>query len=348
MEKIAIIKNLISLVNLTSEEVTALVRELIADYGLDAVDCIKQSGARDNNGQVSSAVQDLFADTSCEASETSGTEDTACGAGNGQVIVFDDNPHAVSDEQVKTTKSRRGRPKKVKAEDAGGETVTEVQAKSRRGRPKKVKAEDAGGETVTEVQAKSRRGRPKKVKAEDINSEREALAEAAKIEAALNSEKDDDGNVNQTFQRLADYPELNAQAFGSKQPFAFLYKWNGRNVLSNYVLSGMMPIGIYIPYKSIMFGKYRGFVVSLYDEKVITDAGEAFNEAERAFEPVDGEMWSIMNSLQWGVLKNNQDIVSHMFRKVGGDGLCGAYKTVSPRSKSICGIGNFRYTVDVK
>ena len=70
-----------------------------------------------------------------------------------------------------------------------------------------------------------------------------------------------------------------------------------------------------------MFGKYRGFVVSLYDEKVITDAGEAFNEAERAFEPVDGEVWSLMNSLQWGVLKNNQDIVSHMFRKVGGDGL---------------------------
>ena len=309
MEKIAIIKNLISLVNLTSEEVMALVRELVADYGLDAVDCIKQSGACDNNGQVSSAV---------------------------------------SDEQVKITKSRRGRPKKVKAEETGGGTVTEVQVKSRRGRPKKVKAEKTGGETVTEVQVKSKRGRPKKVKAEDINSERAALAEAAKIEAALNSENADDGNVTQTFQRLADCPELNAQAFGSKQPFAFLYKWNGRNVLSNYVLSGMMPIGIYIPYIHIMFGKYRGFVVSLYDEKVITDAREAFEEAERAFEPVDGENWSVMNSLQWGILKNNQDIVSHMFRKVGGDGLCGVYKTVSPRSKSICGIGKFRYTVDVK
>ena len=334
MEKIAIIKNLISLVNLTSEEVTALVRELIAEYGLDVVDCIKQSGARDNNGQVSSAVSDEQVKT------------TKSKRGRPKKVKAEGTDSETATEVQ--AKSRRGRPKKVNAEDAGGETVIEVQTKGRRGRPKKVKAEGTDSETATEVQAKRRRGRPKKVKTEDIDSERAALAEAAKIEAALNSEKDDDGNVTQTFQYLADYPELNAQAFGSKQPFAFLYKWNELNVLSNYVLSGMMPIGIYIPYKHIMFGKYRGFVVSLYDEKVITDAGEAFNEAERAFEPVDGEVWSLMNSLQWGVLKNNQDIVSHMFRKVGGDGLCGAYKTVPPRSKSICGIGKFRYTVDVK
>ena len=348
MEKVSIIKNLISLVNLTSDEVQALVRELIAGYGLNAADCAKKSEHDVDNEPVSSVASEAFATASGKTSE----------------------------QQVKTAK-KRGRPKKVKAEDTVSETVREIPDKKRgrlqkvktggpgsetvqeiptkkRGRSKKVKAEDTVSETVRETPSK-KRGRPKKVKAEviategaDSNSEQKALAEAAKIEAALKSENNKKGGVTRTFKLLSDCAELREQAFGSEQPFAFLYKWNGHNVLSNYVLSEMMPLGIYIPYKNLMFGKYRGFVVSLYDEKVITDAGEAFDEAERAFEAIDGERWSVMNSLQWGVLKNVQDIVSHMFRKVGGDGLRGAYKTVSPRSKNICGIGKFRYTVDVK
>lgn len=383
MEKVDVIKNLISLVNLTSEEALAIVRELIADYKLNVWECFRQSAKRVNEEHASVQNQDIFDGDSAEKPEE-GKENTC------RIIVFDPvpnedsaqsdiaeetatdvaetSPEIVESVQAEPVKRKRGRPKKVKTEETET-SVAEPQVKRRGGRPKKVKPEETSVETISaEAPAKRKRGRSKKVKSEDVvteadtesvseevDDEETALKEAMKVDAdqllleetpKVVSRKN--SGINKVFVRLADCPELAKQAMGAEQPFDFLYKWKRLNVLSSYVLSGMMPVGIYVPYKSVMFGKYRGFVVSLYDEKVLTDAAEAFAEAERSFEPVDGEAWSIMNSLQWGVIRNNQDYLSRMFRKVGGDGLRGPYKTVSPHSRTVCGIGTFRYTVDVQ
>ena len=108
-----------------------------------------------------------------------------------------------------------------------------------------------------------------------------------------------------------------------------------------------MPIGIYIPYKNLVFGKYRGFIVSIYDEKVLTDIAEARSEA--AAKPViDDEAWAVMDSLQWSVLKSYINAVNRMLSKVGGDLLKAQYRTSSPNSNMVYGMGGFRYTVNVK
>ena len=91
--------------------------------------------------------------------------------------------------EEKPAAKRRGRPKKVVAEEKPAEVVTEVKAEEkpvvkRRGRPKKAVAEEKPAEVAEEVKAEEkpaakRRGRPKKAVAEEKPAE---VAEEVKAE----------------------------------------------------------------------------------------------------------------------------------------------------------------------
>ncbi len=244
--------------------------------------------------------------------------------------------------------------------------VTDIPAAKKRGRKKITKTED-----VPE-QPKRRRGRPKKVK-DDYVSEAGAVASSqdpsyghlSAADAALIDEAQKIKNIsclldeepekcskatrkrNSAFKYLADFPALKKFVIGQEYSFEFVYQWDDKKLLSPLVLTNLMPIGIYIPYKNLVFGKYRGFIVSIYDEKVLTDIAEARSEA--AAKPViDDEAWAVMDSLQWSVLKSYINAVNRMLSKVGGDLLKAQYRTSSPNSNMVYGMGGFRYTVNVK
>ncbi len=285
------------------------------------------------------------------------------------------SPEIVSESSevpTETPKKRRGRPKKVLADDKVSKSGIKEQ--------EECKAETISPEIVSESSEvptetpKKRRGRPKKVLADDkvaksSITEQEELESLpislSKEDVALIEEISETNNLldllddeqpvpsketrrrNQAFCYHADFPSLKPLTIGQEYNFEFLYQWKEKNLLSPYVLNGLMPVGIYIPYRNIVFGKYRGFIVYIYDEHVYNDAREA-EETAHAMPSIDDEFWTIMDSLQWSVLKTYIEAVNRMLSKVGGDSLKKQYKTCSPRSSQICGIGGFRYAINVK
>lgn len=315
MEKIGIIKKMVLLVDLSTEEQVELIKVLIAQWNLKCEDCF---------------------------------------ATIGQSSVVNSTP-------TETEKPKRGRPRKVQPLEQAIELQGEEKAK-KRGRPRKVQPTDVTMDTKEEKTVQKKRGRPRKNLLEDQNEPN--IQELKQIEEELREEsfeadvvKGCDDKIktlsaatkkrNQAFRYLADCPILNKMRMGSEQTFEILYRWEGENLLSPYVLVDLMPIGIYIPYKGKVFGKYRGFIVDIYDETVITDADLAVKEA-RAKPQIDDENWSIMNSLQWSLVKNMLEKVNRLLNKVGGDQFRGHYRTVSPGTDVIMGLGKIRYCIDVK
>ncbi len=313
MERISIIKDFLGLVALTKNERVNLIQELMSEWHLNELDVTAPSVP----------------------------------ATNKDIELTDNTTTALP------VPKKRGRKKKSETEKISPEAVSKASEvpiespKKRRGRPKKILAVNQVSQTDTTEQEPE--APPTTLSKEDA-----ALIEAAKTENILDLLNDEvpvptkaNKRRNQAFFYLADYPKLKSSAIGQEYPFEFLYQWIGKNLLSSYVLADMMPIGIYIPYKNIVFGKYRGFIVSLYDEHVVTNAVEAQNTA-KAMPSIDDGFWTIMDSLQWSVLKTYIGIVNRMLSKVGGDSLKTQYKTCSPKSNQICGIGGFRYAINVK
>ena len=330
MEQVKVIERMISLVALSPEECLALVKLLIAKWKIKQEDCFVSEPKR--RGRKPKVVSE--------------TDEVKEPKRRGR------KPKVVSEtDEVKEPKRRGRKPKAVSETD-------EVKEPKRRGRKPKVVSE------TDEVKEPKRRGRKTKAVSETdevieipktLNPDDEVLIEAAKryrdgrklledgevIVPVTNSKK------NKVFMHYSDYPELKKQTLGPKQEFELLYKWKGKLLLSHYILTEVMPIGIYVPYKSKMFGKYIGFVIYLYDEKVIQVGNEAINDAE-TMELVDGENWNVMDSLQWCTVKQVSERLNRLLSKVGGDVLGRTYQTRTPNSATVTGIGNIRYTVNVK
>ena len=55
-----------------------------------------------------------------------------------------------------------------------------------------------------------------------------------------------------------------------------------------------------------------------------------------------------MDSLQWCTVKQVSERLNRLLSKVGGDVLGRTYQTRTPNSATVTGIGNIRYTVNVK
>ena len=258
-------------------------------------------------------------------------------------------------------KRRERKPKVVSETD-------EVKELKRRGRkePKHLARKPKVVSETDEVKEPKRRGRPKKNKAVDgivdeakipktLNYADEALIEASKNCRDGRKLLEDDEPVviktnskrNKAFLYYSDYPELKKQILGPKQEFALLYKWKSKLLLSHYILTEMMPMGVYVPYKSKMFGKYLGFVIYLYDEKVMQNVNKAIGDA-KSWSLVDDENWGVMDSLQWCTIRPMLAQINRLLSKVGGDGFRGSYQTVSPNSTLSSGVGKIRYTVNVK
>ncbi len=235
---------------------------------------------------------------------------------------------------------------KLQVEDVREKTETvEQPEKRKRGRPKKIKTEEEKT-SVSKEAPKKRRGRPRKVQEnksdnllpETLNPE----SKAPSVDVSAKEKK------HGPFKKLEDYPSLQRYKMGAEQRFQIVYRWKNDLLLSAYVLTDLSPVGIYIPYNGKMFGKYRGFIVDMYDEAVLTGVKEALNYLQEKRQPFDDEQWSVMNSLQWATLKNIQGDVNVVLRKIGGDHLLGSYRRISPNDLTPIGAGKMRYTVDVK
>lgn len=351
-----IIKNFLELVALTLNERKQLIRELMTEWRLTQTD-----------------VTPLSADDQKETIDTEHLQD----------VIIADPPKTETDDTPPVSETenpvseapvpkKRGRKKKTETPINVSENKNQTQepsAPKRRGRPKKNTDTTSKQDDPRQIAVPTgkKRGRPKKIvsnatDADDmptggamLSAEDSALiaqtAEIKNISDLLNEEPEirskGTRRRNPNFSYLADFPALKELTIGQEYPFEFLYQWKNKKLLSSRVLADLMPIGIYIPYQNIAFGKYRGFVVSIYDEAIITNANEAIEKA-KGMEVIDGENWTIMDSLQWSVLKQYIGTVNRMLSRIGGDSLKKHYKTSSPQSIRICGMGDFRYTINVK
>lgn len=329
MEKTSVIQNFLELVDLTEQERITLIRELMAKWHLNVVDF-----------EVSSAsVQKGKRAAPSKVASTRKIEKKTAKHDISGKIVSEENIPAPETSSVK----RRGRKKKNESIAVSGtdkNNVSEIPVIKRRGRPRKNVVRDEVSEPIP----------PASPSAEDA-ALIEKAAEAKNIRDLLDDEPEVRSKMsrrrNPTFRYLMDFPALKPYILGQEYCFEFLYQWKGKELLSPYVLSGLMPKGIYIPYKKMVFNQYHGFIVTLYDENVAANAAEASETAQK-MPPVDNEAWMIMDSLQWSVLKSYINTVNQMLSKVGGDLLKRQYKTRSPKSEMIYGMGGFRYTVNVK
>ena len=243
------------------------------------------------------------------------------------------------DECFPKIPKKRGRKPKVKGEAEVGVGNSSAAQPKRRGRKPKVRNDitEVVDDKKIEEQPKRRRGRPRK----NVVVEEASEVVRTSVGKSLNEPKT-------LFVSFADYPVLKKQVIGGEQEFSLLYKWKGRLLLSNYILTDMMPVGIYIPYKTVMFGKYKGFVVYLYDEVVCQNIDEAIRDA-KAKDEIDGEYWSVMDSLQLVTIKPLMDRANRLLKKVGGDEFRGLYATITPGSTCAMGKnGKIRYTINVK
>ncbi len=222
-------------------------------------------------------------------------------------------------------KRKRGRPKKVKpvAEDILPVQKEEA-PKKRRGRPRKVKPEDKGAELLATV-------------AMAENSASDSLAETRAQQLKIYG-----------FEKFADDPSLKQYVMGNEQPFQIMYKRKNHLLLSPYVLTDFSPIGIYIPYKNKFVGKYTGFILDIYDEKVLTDSRKAVGYLQKNRKRVGDEQWWILNHLQWSVLREHQGVINALLRSLGGDIVGKNYKLVAPYSGISSGAGQIRYSVNIQ
>lgn len=362
MERILIIKNFLELVALTKNEKLRLIKELMSEWHLNETDVTASSAPAEN------CLAENTGNTSSEQNnetETASSEKTSS--------------EAASQASEPPVTKRKGRKKKTEEKTASKDDTSPVLAPpvaKRRGRPKKEKPENMPQEKVSSTPAPpaetpKKRGRPKKVRtdgntAEDTDKEPEMSSgtlskqDAALIEKVTASKNirdllDDEPEIplktskkrNPAFLYLADLPALKQFIVGQEYSFEFLYQWKEHKLLSPHVLTDLSPVGIYVPYKNLVFGKYRGFIISIYDEHVAENVSDA-QETAQAMPAIDDEFWTIMDSLQWGVLKNYVETINRMLSKVGGDSLKKQYRTCSPKSNHVCGIGGFRYTINVK
>ena len=335
MERNEIIKNLISLVGLLPEERLTLVKELIAEWNLKRDDCF--------------AEQVIVEQTVPEKHPAKRRERPS----KAKLI----NSEKATGDAVSKLSTEQDREEN-KVVDKKGIIDTSQKLLKRRGR----KPKSESSETIVP----KKRGRPKKIvdgeRVEipvELNSSDEILIEAAKrIRDGRRLLQEDDDIVvnmtsatkkrNQAFVYYENYPVLQQQVSGKEQEFELLYKWNGKLLLSRYMLTDMMPMGIYIPYKGKVFGKYVGFIVYLYDEVVVQNVSEAIDDAKKRLGVIDNESWTVMDSLQWGMIKQFLDKLNRLLGKVGGDAMRGNYKTITPGGAYSSGIGRLRYTINVK
>lgn len=277
MEKLEIIRKMLSLVNILPEERLMLVKELISEWGLTQDECFPK------------------------------------------------------------LLKKRGRKPKIK----DGVVSSVVEQPKRRGRKPKLKDDSALSEETTVAIPQSaelpkrRRGRPRKNAIVGENSDK--TSNGVMVEPKT------------VFASFADYPVLKKQVIGQEQDFLLLYKWEDRSLLSSYILTEMMPIGIYIPYKAVMFGKYKGFVVYLYDEVVCQSINDAIRDAKTKDE-IDGEYWSVMSSLQLVTIKPVMERLNRILKKVGGDEFRGNYASITPGATNAMqrSFSKIRYTINVK
>lgn len=371
MERICIIKNFFDLVGLTKGERISLINALMKDWNLTPNDLLPTQETTSVG-----TVDDFFGEKKnpspkpkCLPAAIVFNEEKTAPAEDQSEIPIETPPSLEATPKVK----RRGRRPKAEVEIEAPDVKPTI-ASRRRGRPKKTESTTVTNENKTET----KRGRPKKIKTVSAENDKtspvlknqededtppevfsardeELIANtvcATNIEQLLEDElpvrSRETKKRNPAFCCLADYPAVKKQAIGRDYPFEFLYQWEGHNLLSRYVLSGLMPIGIYMPYKSLVFGKYRGFIISIYDEQVIENLDEAIDNARKRMPTIDGEEWSVMNAVQFSVIKNSSDILNRMLGKIGGDRLRQSYKLLSPKSNYTSGIGKFRYAIDVK
>lgn len=370
MERIAIIKNFFDLVGLTKAERLTLIKALMKEWSLTTADLSTPA-------DLPVVTSDDFGIDSEHPSKQETAEPAVVDASEENSLKTDTLQEQISLETPPEPASpvkRRGRPKKN--ENGIHLTPMEEKKQSLRGHRKKTDIVSQTPDSAIEPPIK-RRGRRKK--SESLSCEaipdvsRLETQEASKVPPEKFSAKDEEliaetagitdlrmlledeppvrskttKRRNPAFRYLADYPSLKKLIVGRDYPFEFLYQWEGGNLLSPYVLSDLMPIGIYIPYKSMVFGKYRGFIISIYDEQIFENSIEALEEA-RKMQPIDEEGWSVMNAIQFGVAKTSSEILNRMLAKIGGDRLKQTYRLLSPKSNHVTGIGKFRYTIDVK
>lgn len=364
MERTKIIKNFLDLVGMTKDERVSLIQALMHEWHLTENDIAVSQRLPAHEAKILPSASENK--TSPETKEQARLQDTA--TPQETPLNKPSQKEDISVSEVHTPPKRRGRPKKVKEETSvqkteatsskKGTLLSSTSAplieekKKTRGRPKK--------NSVGDNEPKTRRTKAKPIDKgyspndDNVNEDDAAIKAALSqqdIENLLNNEplirSKETRRRNPNFLYLADFPNLKPLIIGKEYPFEFLYQWKNKKLLSPYVLDGMMPLGIHIPYKNVVFGMYKGFIVSIYEEYVITDIHQAYQEAEK-LPTIDNEAWSIMNSLQWSILKSYIGSINSMLSKVGGDSLKNNYRTRSPKSNLICGIGNLRYTVDVK
>lgn len=348
MERICIIKNFFNLVGLTKGERISLINALMKDWNLTPSDLLPAQET------LPVGTDDDFYGEKKNPSSKPESLPKAIIFNEEQTAPAENQPEtpletALSSETAPKVKRRGRRSKKTESTAETDERKTET----KRGRPKKIKTAFAENDKTPSV---LKNPKEEDTPPEVFSSRDEELIANAACVTNLAQLLEDEPPVrpretkkrNPAFCYLADYPAAKKQAIGRDYPFEFLYQWEGYNLLSRYVLSDLMPIGIYVPYKSLVFGKYRGFIISIYDEKVIENLDDAIDNAQKKMSAIDGEEWSVMNAIQFGVIKNSSDILNRMLGKIGGDRLQQTYKLLSPKSNLSSGIGKFRYTIDVK
>lgn len=371
MERICIIKNFFDLVGLTKGERISLINALMKDWNLTPNDLLptQETTSVGTDDDFFGEKKNPSSKPKCLPAAIVFNEKKTDPAEGQAEIPLETPPSLEETPKVK----RRGRRPKAEVEIEAPDVKPTI-TPGRRGRPKKTENATATNENKTET----KRGRPKKIKTVSAENDKtppvlknpeeedtppevfssrdeELIADTAcvtNLEQLLEDEPPvrsrETKKRNPAFCYLADYPAVKKQAIGRDYPFEFLYQWEGHNLLSRYVLSGLMPIGIYVPYKSLVFGKYRGFIISIYDEQVIDNLDEAIDNAQKKMPAIDGEEWSVMNAVQFSVIKNSSDILNRMLGKIGGDRLRQTYRLLSPKSNHASGIGKFRYAIDVK
>lgn len=148
------------------------------------------------------------------------------------------------------------------------------------------------------------------------------------------------------FLRECDYPALEKLRIGPPRRLWIGYKVEDKYLISHYVLQDLMPVFVCVMYKTPIKG-YVGVGIAVADDNSGTSIKDVAAYA-KSLPEIDGEKWKIMNALQYALVRTVQIEFNVLCTKLGGDAMRGHYLAQSMDGTFPKGEGKIRLAIQLK
>ncbi len=350
MEKLEVLKDVMTRYELSHEEAKQLVVWMVGEYKLSSF-YVVDSKFFENLEELFALVRQYVVRTEEQKKLSEDKEKTAelqveASISKEETVGHQEEKPKPSEKRPKPLKPRRlskngkplGRPPRVKvplSQEIFSQTKTEADAKDV-AESKPVAADEHTSEEKAKSPSES-----------STAKESEYLDVGALLDASPPKNRPrDKKQLSNFFLRECDYPALKKLRIGPSRQLWVGYKVGDKYLISHYVLQDLTPVFVCVMYKTPIKG-YVGVGIAIADDNSGTSIKDEAAYA-KSLPEIDGEKWGIMNALQYALVRTVQIEFNVLCTKLGGDAMRGHYLAQSMDGTLPKGEGKIRLAIQLK